>query len=518
MYEQNGDGKMLNRFVWGTYLKSGGNEIVEFFRKNLSEEYTEDYAIQICRMVSKYCPMESELDALEFELKRICTVEPHEQEDENFIEQEHTDVDAPDDELEEYDFIDALMSSEYDCICDIIENDYHAKPSSQNVFRLFISALPETSTMYCMDYPDLFVPYYFQYTFNVLQLIADQFEISLPQIPAKKDYEERFFFYGDICRALTEFRINNDMSPYELCAFLYDFAPNYIGGYKSYIIEDLPEPKGAYFIGGAKTDQELADKSDTITAWQCNEDTRAGDMVIMYLRTPISAVNSVWRACSVGFIDPFFYYYRCTYISKPVKVGSVTQAKMKSDPVIGKLPIVKKNMQGINGVELLPSEYNRLMDLADADVFRFEREQNPQADIKREKDVEDKLIKPLLHRLHYTDSDYVQQLYIEIGNHNHALIPDFVLFPHQSKGHYSAFAIIEAKKSIPNDKYSEVTKTQARSYSKLLNTQYSVIASQEGVWVTSKKDDYSDSIYMSTWQELTDADTFFKLEKLIGRH
>ena len=30
---------MLNRFVWETYLKSGGNDVVEMFRKNLVEEY-----------------------------------------------------------------------------------------------------------------------------------------------------------------------------------------------------------------------------------------------------------------------------------------------------------------------------------------------------------------------------------------------------------------------------------------------------------------------------------------------
>lgn len=508
---------MINKFMWDTYLKSGGDKIVELFQKNLSGEYSEDYAIQIRRMVSKYCPMESALDELECQLKRINVNEITEQDEAECVAQDSI-LDSDGEEPEEADLIDALMGEEYDFICDIIENDYQAEPTSQNVFRLFITSLAETSTRYCMDFPDLFVPYYFPYTFNVLKMISEQFDITLPPIPVKKDYEERFFFYGDICRELTAFREKNDLNPYEFCAFLYDFAPNYIGGFKSYIIDELPEPKGAYFIGGAKTDKELADKSDTITAWQCNEDTRAGDMVIMYLRSPISAVDSVWRACSVGFIDPFFYYYRCTYISQPVKVVPVTQTRIKEDPVIGKLPIVKKNMQGINGVELLPSEYNRLMDLAEADAFRFVQEENPQAEIKREKDVEDKLIKPLVKRLHYSEGDYIQQLYIEIGNHNHALIPDFVLLPQQSTGHYSAFAIIEAKKTIPTEKMLNETKTQARSYAKLLNAKYSVIASQEKVWVTSSVDDYTASIFVATWQELTDADTFFKLEKLIGKH
>ena len=176
-------------------------------------------------------------------------------------------------------------------------------------------------------------------------------------------------------------------------------------------------------------------------------------------------------------------------------------------------------MQGINGVELLPSEYNRLMDISQADIFRFEREDSNQGVvIKREKDVENKLIKPLLERLGYSEDDYTQQLYIEIGNHNHALIPDFVLLPNKSLGHTSAFAIIEAKKTIPNEKFLEETKTQARSYANLLKAKYSVIASQEKVWIFSSKDDYVKTIFVASWHELNDPNTFFRIEKQIGRH
>lgn len=288
---------------------------------------------------------------------------------------------------------------------------------------------------------------------------------------------------------------------------------------ESYIIKDLPEPRGAFFIGGSEKDVGLKDDQLDITVWQCNEDTRAGDMILMYFKTPDSAIDSVWRACSVGFIDPYFYYYRCTFIGKRVKINRVTQQMMKKDPIISKMPIVKKNMQGINGIELLPSEYNHLLDLASSDLFRFQYEEDSIIGvIAREKDVEDRMIKPLLTRLGYTEKDYTQQLYIEIGNHNHALIPDFVLLPNRSTGHASAFAIIEAKKSIPNDKFLEETKTQARSYANLLKTRYSVIAAKEKIWVTSEKDDYSKTILEATWAELNNPDTFYQLEKMIGFH
>lgn len=107
-------------------------------------------------------------------------------------------------------------------------------------------------------------------------------------------------------------------------------------------------------------------------------------------------------------------------------------------------------------------------------------------------------------------------MYVEIGNHNHALIPDFVLLPNNSGGHYSGFAVIEAKRSIASEKQLETVKGQARSYAKLLGAEYSVIASQESLWITSVKDDYSKSIFEQSWEALSEADMFYALEKIIG--
>ena len=75
------------------------------------------------------------------------------------------------------------------------------------------------------------------------------------------------------------------MSQYELCAFLYDFAPKYIGGIDSYIINDLPKSNSAYFIGASKDDSFLSTNSDIITPWQCNPETCVGDSIVMYLKS-----------------------------------------------------------------------------------------------------------------------------------------------------------------------------------------------------------------------------------------
>ena len=138
-------------------------------------------------------------------------------------------------------------------------------------------------------------------------MIAETFDIDLPELPRKSDYKGRVWHYLSLCISLNHFEKDNNLSPYELYAFLYDFAPRYIGGKDSYILKELPSPKSAFFIGGGgdNDDATAEDHPDNITRWQCNPDTRAGDMIVMYLRTPVSAITSIWRSYSVGFFDPF---------------------------------------------------------------------------------------------------------------------------------------------------------------------------------------------------------------------
>lgn len=237
----------------------------------------------------------------------------------------------------------------------------------------------------------------------------------------------------------------------------------------------------------------------------------------MYLRSPVSAVDSVWRSCSLGFIDPFFYYYRCTYICSPRKLKQINIEQMRSDKIIGLMPIVKKNMQGLNGVELKPSEYNHLLDLGNSDAMRLEYSVvNSDKEYSTEKEVEDNVIKPLLEKIGYDEVDYVQQLYLEIGNHNHALIPDFVLLPETKGNNKSAFAVVEAKRSITNIKELNDAKSQVRSYAKLLGTKYAAVVAQEKIWVLSSSDDYYGEVFSCAISELSD-DSLYELKKIIGK-
>ena len=497
---------MINKYVWNLYLDAGGREVVETFQKNINDGISEEYISFIYDLQEDYCASTEILKDTQDKLREVY----------DLVKQDHLEPDQNDQDDVSDGEIEEIFSEIYE-----MTFQKNGVMSDKDEFLLFSSEVVGFSTSLAIDFPDIFIPYYFFANYNVLTMVAETFDIELPKLPKKADYKGRIWHYVRLCIALKHFREENDISPYELLAFLYDFAPKYIGGKDSYILKELPEPKSAFFIGGGgDNDDAIAENDpDKITRWQCNPETRAGDMIVMYLRSPISSISSIWRSYSVGFIDPFFYYYRCTYIGSPRKIKRLSLDKIKKDAVLGKMPIVNKNMQGINGIELKPSEYNHIVEKGKADVplLEFVLESNDDNYVN-EKAVEEKLIKPLISKLGYTEDDYVQQLSIPVGNHNTALIPDFVLLPKCAGGHYSAYAIIEAKRSIIGEKKLEEVKTQARSYAKILGVRYAVIASQEGVWVTSSKDDYSETIIKSSWGELRNSDTFYELRRLIGNY
>ena len=228
---------MLNKYVWDNYLKAGGTEIVKMFRDSFNGEYTKEYGAQIRYLASKYCPLDEILDDLKARLLELCdfVISDDFAKEKELLRKKHTS---------ENDIVSRVLTDDYAEISDIIEQELQTEASPQRVFDYFIRDIAGDSTIFAMVFPDLFVPYYFQYNFNVLEIIAEQFDIDLPRIPLKKDYEERYYYYGEVCKALNIFRVDNALSPYELWAFLYDFAPNYIGGLDSYLIKELPEPRG----------------------------------------------------------------------------------------------------------------------------------------------------------------------------------------------------------------------------------------------------------------------------------
>lgn len=158
-------------------------------------------------------------------------------------------------------------------------------------------------------HPEFFVPYFFARRFDEFEYICRSFDISLPELPGKLQKRERALYYLRINRALYEFRKQHGLSPQELNAFLYDFAPKNLGSKLENVA--LPQPSRVWFViggVGGNGDFEYLDSADekSVSCWQGSLETRKGDIILMWCASPRSYLHSVWRALDDGFNDPFF--------------------------------------------------------------------------------------------------------------------------------------------------------------------------------------------------------------------
>lgn len=501
---------LFSPYIWQLYLSAGGTGTVRQFEAFFRDGVTQGYIRLIRTLRGGYQPDELQLQLDSSQLEDLM----HDQEDGPDSDSPGTaSKNAKDDSLAAPEDIREWGAALYRQFCDACGED------AKGAFAEFSGGLVYYSTLFALADPDRFVPYYFAYNYNVLQMVADAYGINLPAMPHKSDYYGRFYHYEKVCGALQEFRRENGLSAAGLCAFLYDFAPKSIGGVSSFIIpeESLPEARSAFFIGSARTDLFFTEDPAAVTPWQCSPDTRAGDWIVMYLTSPDSAAGYIWRSCSVGFVDPFFYYYRCAYICHPVKIRPVTLDRMRHDRILHQMNIVKKNMQGVNGVELRPREYNRIVTLGKKETLCLPVEEALEVDgCSTERDVEERIIKPLLARLGYAPEDYVQQLELRFGNQNRGLIPDFVLLPDRRGLHTRAFAVVEAKRSITLPQQLADALSQVRSYAKQLSAAWAAVVSREKLWLYTAGDDYEKPLLELRVRDISD-DDLFALRKHIGR-
>jgi hypothetical protein len=387
--------------------------------------------------------------------------------------------------------------------------------------------LSELSLFLYYAYPDLFIPNLFSERFDILLKILDVLEIPLPPLPVKTDKRGRLLFYNDLNNEILKFAKENQLTPEETCACIYDYSFLLIE--ENVKETELPEPTNIWFTGGAKEDYEpylKTPKQNANTIWTCNENTKRGDIVVMYVCAPYSCIQSIWRAEIDGFYTPLNYHNSRTIINNGIVVPSILLKDLKSDSYFSQLPIVRKNLQGLNGVKFSAKDYQELQRLLTAksfDVSVLPKLYSPDLemvkDLKNEKDVEEKLLIPLLQKLGYTGNDWTRQLSQKAGRKEKA-IPDFVFLPKGDIHFQNAPMIIEAKFDMNSNLERTKTYNQALSYARMMSSGIFGICDKERIIIYKSKNGYFDRFnptFEKHWQSLNDAETFSKLKKLIGK-
>jgi hypothetical protein len=407
----------------------------------------------------------------------------------------------------------------------IAENLYYSIIDENNDTQVHfeVDDIPFISECLYILYPDYFFPYYFRRYYHHLIAIFNEFGIYLPPVPQKNDIQKRMFHYFELCRSIYEFRNNHKISGYELPAFLYGFATNIIKKYE--INNVLPEPRNAYFVGGGKNnngDFEYLDivNNKTITYLNGNKETQPGDIIVMYCLTPRSCIHSIWRAVTPGSFDPFFIYYGTIYIGKPLLVKNITIDEIKNDKILSEMPLVKGNMQGINGRVIPKKYYDRIIKILEGKGENISLlpiltdEIIHEIEIKDEKDVEKHLLEPLLNKLGYYEHQWKRQLKLRMGR-GEKVFPDYVIFPKDERNNESGYWVWEAKYSILNNKQLKEDFGQVKSYALRLNCKGLGLISKEGVWLSVPEYSFEKIKYWS-WKQINEHDYFNEIFNIAG--
>lgn len=376
--------------------------------------------------------------------------------------------------------------------------------------------------------PEAFLPYYFQGRFKLLADICACFDISLPAIPGKLQKQERALFYLDINRSLQEFRRRHGLSPAELNAFLYDFAPACLAEDAD---SELPAPQRAWFLMagvGAEADFTLLDTAtaQTESLWRGHRDARRGDVAVLWCASPRAHLHSIWRIVEDGQDDPFAHWYSLVRIGRPQGVPHLKIKDLKANTVLADSPMVRAHFQGCSGKYFLPDDYLALLDECarrGGKVNELPRiPPSPPVvlpdgeEILNERAVEIRLIEPLLDQLGFQEQrDWRRQIVVRMGR-GEKVYPDYVFGLIEKTDQESAQIIIESKYRIATQKDLLEAFRQGRSYALRLRARRLVLAALEGVWLFDDRQGFSlDNGRNWTWQHLTNAAERKEFSKLL---
>jgi len=385
-----------------------------------------------------------------------------------------------------------------------------------------------TTVMHRMQ-PEAFAPYFFQGRFKLLSDICKRFQIALPGIPGKLQKRERSLFYLEVNNSLQEFRQRQDLTPAELNAFLYDFAPACLA---DDVDCELPAPQRAWFLMagiGTEADFVLLDTATQTSEflWRGHRDAQRGDIAILWCASPRAYLHSIWRIVEDGYDDPFAHWYSLVRVGTPQTVPHLKIKDLKANPVLAASPLVRAHFQGCAGKYFRPDDYLALLDECarrGADIGKLPKVSltpvpftTNGSDISNERAVEVNLIEPLLDQLGFQMlRDWRRQVVVRMGRGD-KVYPDYVLGLIDTPDHECAQIIIESKYRIATRKELLDAFRQGRSYALRLQAKRLVLAALEGIWLLHGEQGFSlENARQWTWDQLADAGVRQEVRKLLG--
>lgn len=291
--------------------------------------------------------------------------------------------------------------------------------------------VPLSFILYCYR-PDYFIPYLFLFRYRYLEQVADNLDLDFGEVPGPMDKAKRCIYYLSICSELYKYRMYNNLNSEELCALIYDMERK---SYDSEFSQESTAYPRVWWIVGRKTEEESKRKE---MFFQANPETKKGDIMIFFERSDTfekshrSSITGIWTAKMDGNVDPFFHFYRYTFIGNEIPVVPIPFKIIKSDELTSSIKGISAQFQNYSGREVPADDYDRILKLIKKYNPSFDESLIPQryseeiiegvpyeerGDMKPEKWVEENRIVPLLQKLGWgrADVDYRRQVYLQLG-------------------------------------------------------------------------------------------------------
>lgn len=390
-------------------------------------------------------------------------------------------------------------------------------------FKGVLGIIMPMSVSLSFSFNTFFIPYFWTMQFFYLEKIAQKYEISLPDIPARSKYFERCAYYLDYCDTFEAFARENELTRAELCAFLYDYELDLIREELEYGSKEdiLPDALQAWILVGSMSEGEKVMESGF---WQANVETRKGDIFVFYEKAPVKSINAIWRASTDGTKDPIFVHYSSANICNRINIPAISLDELRSDDYFKNHPLVRKNFQGGSGWPLNSEDYTNLKrmlsdkgyDVSNLPSLRA-HETPKNLVIENENDVHVQLVLPLLKEMGWTkeNGDIAEQVNHHVGRGETQKLgrTDISLHPYGEDGK-NATVVIEEKFWMKDEKEIEAAYEQGESYAKLSNSRVLVTCDKQQIRVypREKNGHYAKSgVVVFYWDEVSNPDKFKEL-------
>ena len=512
--------KKISKTQWNRYKDTDGKEIIELFEKSVDNDFSyKDMLNLAMRFDPDYFN-----NTTEKERKNI--IEGFEFYDQLIADNIPTEEDLKNIETYSNFYLDLISyMSQPD-----LENPQPIEKLSETAFKLPLTDNLLMSILLHAYMPKVFFPNFFVMQFIYLKKIASKYDIELPEVPPRTKYFDRCMYYVKLCNILCEFANENKLTHAEMCAFLYDYEIKLIKEEmeaETASCQQLPRPLQAWFLVGTYREGE---RNMTRGFWQGNSETKKGDVLVFYEKSPVKSINSVWRAQEAGVIDPFFLYYSNTYIGNKQEIPPISLEELRNDTYFKNHKLVHKQFQGGSGWALNAEDYKqlkRILKKKDFDISLLPELMAHEAPknidySEKESAVHKYQVIPLLNSMGWTEEngDILNQVTLHLGHGEFSKRgrTDVSLHPFGT-GLKKARVVIEEKYWMENEIQIEETFIQGASYANIQKANVLVLCDKYQIIVYPigcDNDFHSHQRIIFYWDEISHPDKFNELKKLLA--